>query len=110
MKNLKVNKKVVYAIDYDDWDNFVNDYFGFKYSLKHKNPYYEIAADEETANDTKFEYKPNGEIDDYDKSDNLKPILDGIRVPNYSTRTIMDYFVQKGILDKGKIYQIEISW
>jgi len=115
MKELKINKKVVYNIDYDNWDRFVNDFFGLK-RIKKYNTWesvefkYEIVADEELGNDSKFEYAPNGKISDYDVENTLNPILFYKKVPNYSTRTIMDYFVQIGILDKGKTYQIEISW
>jgi len=115
MKELKINKKVVYSIDFGEWDNFVNDFFGLFSTQLFGNTKcvmlgYEIVADEELVNDSKFEYAPDGKISDYDREYNLDAILVEKEVPNYSTRTIMDYFVQVGILDKGKTYQIEISW
>ena len=109
MDKLKIEKKTVYKIDYSDWDRFVNWFFEF-------NPQgimrygYEIAANEEIGNDSRFEYTPDGKISKYDMEYTLGFILNEKKNRIYSTRTIMDYFVQCGILDKGKTYQIVISW
>lgn len=115
MENLKIEKKVVYKIDYNEWDKFVNDFFGLVENGMIGNQSwtqygYEIAADEELGNDSKFEYAPDGKISEYDIEYTLDALLVEKRNPGYSTRVIMDYFVQHGILDNDKTYQIDVSW
>ena len=115
MEKLKIEKKVVYEIGCNNWDRLVNEFFNLitiketSYG-KETRFEYDIVAIEELSNDSKFEYTPYGQIYDYNENEYLEPLLGGDYVPTYSTRTIMDYFVQVGILDKGKTYQIDVSW
>ena len=100
-KELNIQKKTVYRIDYSDWDNFVIDYFG--------GVDYGIAWVEEMSNDSRFEYTPSGDIESWDKDD-LRELIDNKIVSTFMTRPIMNYFVQKGILEPYLTYQIVISW
>jgi hypothetical protein len=104
---LKFESRTILSIDYGDWDNFVNDYFGFEMKEgKYYRPY-EIAADEELGNDMVKEFSV-GEFDKYNRKVIAKIIDDN--VPLYCTQAIINYFGWKGIINKNDEIQIVVSW
>jgi hypothetical protein len=110
---MKLKKKMIHGweIDYHDWDEFVNDYFGFEPDVRphgSKEWPYEVVADIEANNDSIYEFNPNGKI----SKSSLKSVEKWMKDPKsdgFVTHDIFDYIVSKGDLSEGTYY-INVSW
>ena len=110
---MKLKKKRIegWEVDYQDWDDFVNDYFGFEPKVSRhgsKEWPYEFVVNIEANNYASYEFNPDGKIRDY----SLKEVERWRRNPkddDISTHNILDYIVSKGDLPKG-VYYIKVSW
>jgi hypothetical protein len=100
-----------WEVDYQDWDDFVNYFFGFQPRIsKHgsKDWPYEFVEDTEANNYASYEYTSDGKISDYA----LKEVEEWRKNPksnSYITSDVFDYISYKGGLPKGTYY-IHVSW
>jgi hypothetical protein len=110
---MKLEKKQIEAweVDYNDWDEFVNDYFDFEPDVR---PHgctvypYEFIADVEANNYSAYEFHPDGKI----SKSSLKSVEKWMKDPKsgfFMTHGIFNYIVSKGDLPKGTYY-IKVSW
>lgn len=117
---LKKSKEIIWLVDYNDWDRFVNDYFGFE-NVKEKYGYrgfpYEFCADHEANNDSKYSFTAGYEWSDNDYAERslretIKRVEKWVKDPkseNYMTNDIFEYLLYKGAIQKGTYY-IKVSW
>jgi len=104
MSQLKIETKMTHAIDYSDWDSFIQKSFP-------NCPYEGIACEEEMTNDSTWTCTPSGnltserivEIEDYLSNGKVKLG----RLPN--TSDILNYLVYKGETPSGH-YSVDICW
>ena len=97
---LKVNKKTVLKVDYNDLESFILDVYGVEY---------EIAPNEECSNGTNERYViDKEEIREYDRN-NLIHWQYGNCNPSFILRTIMIDLCNNDKIEAGE-YIVNVSW
>jgi len=99
MPELKVEKKTVFKVDYNDLDDFISEVYGHRY---------EIVADEELSNYSSKEYHvEQEELSDY----NMKSLREFTEEGRgmYNARLILVDLCNKGLIETGD-YVIDIFW
>lgn len=112
--SLKMETKTIHVVADNDFDNFVNAYFGFQPAAPYAGTSYEqypysFIAVQECANDTSHEFFVHEHYHtDADEDDviawSLNPTRQFIR-----NSQILDYLCHKGAIPAGT-YLITVSW
>lgn len=95
---LKYQKKVIYEVDYNDWDEFINKYYGIKQ--------YEIVAAEEYGNYESHSFTAK-KGEDYDEED-IRDLKSGKFVP-WVTHDIFQDLANNDAIPEGE-YLISVFW
>lgn len=93
---LKMKRRVIYHVDYSDFNRFVNDTYGGDYNF---------VADMESSNDTSHEFNVNGIIYDDDVSEDIK----SGKYEGWCADTILNTMAADGLIPTGE-YIIRVSW
>jgi hypothetical protein len=108
------------CVESNDIDKLITDYFKFekppervaswetpskdgKYYYK-----YEFIAQEEANNYASYAYQVDGVLESWDQED-IDKMLKEKKYTQYTTRAILNYLAQEGVIDKGN-YMIEVFW
>lgn len=103
---LKKKKISGWEVDYDDWDRFVNKYFGFEME-KYCYPY-EFVVDIEANNYSMYEFNPDIDINE-SVIKKVEKWANDPKSDNWMTHEIFDYLLYKGEIPEGTYY-ISVSW
>jgi len=107
-------------VESNDIDRLITDYFKFEKPPERVASWeepakdgkyyysYEFIAQEEANNYANYEYDIDGILDEWDKKD-INKMLEEKKYPQFSTRAIMNYLAQQGVIDKGD-YMIKVFW
>ncbi len=98
MANLNIKTETTHSVDYWDLEQFIKDLYGVTY---------EIAAAEESGNDTTLEFSVDGKIEDYELDD-MRKLMVGKWVP-YRTGLWLNIMCSNEEIPAGKYY-VRVSW
>ncbi len=97
---MKIDKKVAYFIEHRDFENFVDDKFGFEHP-------YSIVAELDSSNYISHVFKIDGKVDESDVKD-MAERRSGRDVPLHP-RQILDILCHLNKISKGT-YVINVFW
>lgn len=103
---MKVNKKVIFEVYYNDLDRAITQF------LKSKDgnftfldgSRYESVSENEWSNDSCYNFNVTGQLSDSNRKIIEEGIFDGL-----STRLILDWMCEQGEIEPGE-YIIRVSW
>jgi hypothetical protein len=105
--NLKHTKKVIFEVDYFDFEKFVNEVYQTDF---------DFVAQHEANNYSQYSFKPEiiknldeNKILEKDKKQKMENIRQGIITQYTSVHDIFDTLLTDGIIEEGE-YVITVSW